>query len=191
MPTGVRLIAVLSDHVLTLLSQANIVEHTAFFFLLLFTLIHQLIATESALFRIEMVLVLIATFSCVVWRDHAAMAEIVFTLATSDSVLAHVDGCSGRHNIALIILRIVVDLALRGLHDVSTRALDHVRLRADELIKLALLNLLHLFFRQIIFHLRIRNLSGALWAEHCTTAGQSQLSALLEAELVHSMEALG
>ena len=104
MPTGVRLIAVLSDHVLTLLAQANIVEHTAFFFLLLFTLIYQLIATESALFRVKMMLVLITTFSCVVWRDHAAMAEIVFTLATSDSVLAHVDTGCRRHNISQIIL---------------------------------------------------------------------------------------
>ena len=48
-----RLIAVLSDHVLTLLAQANIVERTtSFFFLLLFTLIHKLISAESALFRI-------------------------------------------------------------------------------------------------------------------------------------------
>ena len=135
-------------------------------------------------------LVLITTFSCVVWRDHATMAEIPFTLATSDSVLAHMNGCSRRHNISHIILRIVVDLALRGLHDVSARALDHVRLCADELIKLALLNLLHLFFRQIIFHLRIRNLCGALGAEHCTTAGQNHLSVLLEAKLMHGMEAL-
>ena len=171
MPTSVCLIAVLSDHVLALLAQANIVERTAIFFLLLFTLIHQLIATESALLRIKMMLVLITAFSGVIRRDHAAMAEIVLTLATSDSELAHVDGCSGRHNISLVILRIVVDLTLRGLHDVATLALDHVRLRADELIKLALLNLLHLFCRQIIFHLCIRNLSGALRAEHCTTAG--------------------
>ena len=52
MPTSMRLIAILADHVLALLAQANIVERTAFFFLLLFTLINQLIAAESALFRI-------------------------------------------------------------------------------------------------------------------------------------------
>ena len=117
-------------------------------------------------------LVLITAFSCVVRRDHAAMAEIVFTLSTADSELAHVDGRSRGHHLALIILRIVVDLALCGLHDVSARALDHVRLRADKLIKLALLNLFHLFCRQIRFYLRIRNLSGALWAEHRSIAGQ-------------------
>ena len=52
MPTGVRFVAVLSDHVLALLAQANIVERTALFFFLFFTLINQLIATESALFRV-------------------------------------------------------------------------------------------------------------------------------------------
>ena len=73
------------------------------------------------------------------------MAEVILTLSTADSKLAHVDGGSGGYNLALIILRIVVNLALRGLHYVSALALDHVLLRADELVKLALLDLLHLF----------------------------------------------
>lgn len=96
MPTAVRLVAILPDHILALLTQADIIENTCFAFLL-FLLIRKLVAAESALLRVDKVLVLITILARVVGRDPAPVAENALALPAANPVLAHVDGGSRRH----------------------------------------------------------------------------------------------
>ena len=94
MPTRMRLVTILPDHILALLPQTNVVKGASFRpLLLLFVvpLVNQLITTESALFGIQMPLVLVTIFTGVIGRHATPVAEIVLAASTADPILAHMD----------------------------------------------------------------------------------------------------
>ena len=67
MPTRMRLVTILPDHILALLPQTNVVKGALRALLLLFVaLVNQLIPTESALFGIQVPLVLVTIFTGVI-----------------------------------------------------------------------------------------------------------------------------
>ena len=129
MPTRMRLVTVLPDHVLALLPQTNVIKGAfgrPFLLLFIAALVNQLISAKSALFGIQVSLILVTIFTGVVGRYAAPMAKIVIALPAANPVLAHVDSCCRRHHLASIILGIVIDLALSSLHHVSALAPNHI-----------------------------------------------------------------
>ena len=92
MPTRMRLVTILPDHILALLPQTYVVKGAFRPLLFLFiALVNQLIPTESALFGIQVPLVLVTIFTGVIGRHTAPMAEIVLAASTADPILAHMD----------------------------------------------------------------------------------------------------
>ena len=92
MPTRMRLVTILPDHILALLPQTYVVKGTFRPLLLLFVaLVSQLIPTESALFGIQVPLVLVTIFTGVIGRHTAPMAKIVLAAPTANPILAHMD----------------------------------------------------------------------------------------------------
>ena len=91
MPTRMRLVTILPDHILALLPQTYVVKGAFRPLLFLVALVNQLIPTESALFGIQVPLVLVTIFTGVIGRHTAPMAEIVLAASTADPILAHMD----------------------------------------------------------------------------------------------------
>lgn len=81
---------------------------------------------EPAFLGILVLLELLTRLSYVIWLNLTVRAEVLLTSLASDSVLAHVNGCLSRNDLARIIFDPEVNLALDELHDVAAAAGYHI-----------------------------------------------------------------
>lgn len=86
----VRLVTVLSCHVLTLFLQTDVVEGPLHFLFL----ISEDVATETALFGVRVPAEFLTVFTSVIRLCLTSMAEVFITASASDPIPAHVDGSS-------------------------------------------------------------------------------------------------
>ena len=127
-----------------------------------------------------------------IWLYIAPGTEYCLTASALEAISTHVNGGSWGHDRTCVVLRIIVNLALRGLHDKATLAFDHVVGLAYEKIQLALLNLSNLFIAEIILLLSCVNLFAAirLRASHEMVARERFFSCNLEAFKMDGVETL-
>ena len=102
----------------------------------------QLLTTESTLCSI----LLVTSFTDVVWLFAAFNTEVLLTSIASNSILSHMFGCLMRYQLAFIILLSFDHIAWLHEHDVSALALDEVGIKFDHMHFLVILNCLLLFF---------------------------------------------
>ena len=86
-----NLFAIFSNHILTLLTQTDVIEGASFF---IFLLVDKDLVAEPTLFAVLVICVFITVLSCMVWLHPASMAKVLLAAAASDSVPTHVNRSS-------------------------------------------------------------------------------------------------
>ena len=85
------LVTILTDHVLTLSLETDVIKSCRLFVLFL---IGENSVTEATLFAIQVARIFLAVLPSVIWYHATPMAENELTATTSDAIPAHMDRCS-------------------------------------------------------------------------------------------------
>ena len=108
-------------------------------------MISENISAEAALFADLKSRELFTVLPCVIRDSTAAMAENCLARPTPYAVPAHMNGCGRAHRITLIVFRVVIYLALCGLHhSVALRTFDDILSLAHKEVHLAFFDLFDL-----------------------------------------------